>query len=136
LCHLGYEKFEFPTTCSLCDHTPLEAETCNVNKSLRNTMRVWLQKQKKKEEAKNTPVIATPVSATPAAEAPTPVDAADKPVESIEDGSKADEPIDQQAFAAGGDGEAGLPVDSATPQEKEVRFLCYSFQTHTFANFK
>ena len=50
--NLGHAKLEFPTTCPLCDHTPLEADTCTPNKSLRNTMRAWLQKAKKKEEAK------------------------------------------------------------------------------------
>lgn len=134
--HLGYEKFEFPTTCSLCDHSPLEAETCTVNKSLRNTMRVWLQKQKKKEEAKNTPVIATPVSATPATEAPTSVDPGDKPVESFEDGLRVEDATEQQASATGGDGDASLPAESVAPQEKEVRTPCHSLRTHTFADFK
>ena len=50
-------------------------------------MRVWLQKQKKKEEAKAAAQAATPAAeTTPAAtEAPSEVEGADKPVDSVEE---------------------------------------------------
>ncbi|KAF3041044.1 hypothetical protein E8E11_006794 [Didymella keratinophila] len=87
ICTPCQAKLSFPTTCPSCDHSPLEADSCTPNKALRNTMRVWLQKQKKKEEAKTAAQAATPVAeTTPAAtEAPSEVEGADKPVHSVEE---------------------------------------------------
>jgi len=96
----GQEKLAFPTTCPSCDHSPLEAESCAPNKTLRNTIRIWLQKQKKKEEKAATQTPATPVEAAPAApEVQPPSDAADRPVDSIEEASKAEGISDDQAAA-------------------------------------
>lgn len=96
----GQEKLVFPTTCPSCDHSPLEAESCAPNKTLRNTIRIWLQKQKKKEEKAATQAPATPVEATPAApEVQPPSDAADRPVDSIEEASKVEGIRDDQATA-------------------------------------
>jgi hypothetical protein len=94
----GQEKLAFPTTCPSCDHSPLEAESCAPNKTLRNTIRIWLQKQKKKEEKAATQASATPVESTPAApEVQPPGDAADRPVDSIEEASKVEGISDEQA---------------------------------------
>lgn len=83
-------------------------------------MRAWLLKQKKKEEAKNTPQVATP----PALEGSTTTDAqptaeaAEKPVESIEGASKTEDADGQQVAPAGENvGDAG---GSALPQTTEV----------------
>jgi hypothetical protein len=61
-------------------------------------MRVWLQKQKKKEEAKAAAQAPpTPVSTTPAAPQVQPAgDSADKPVESVEEAPKAEVVRDDQ----------------------------------------
>ena len=62
-------------------------------------MRVWLQKQKKKEEAKAAAQAATPpVDVTPAASEVQPVgDGAEKPVDSVEDTPKAEDNAAEQA---------------------------------------
>lgn len=117
---IGQAKLTFPTTCPSCDHSPLEADSCTPNKTLRNTQRVWLQKQKKKEEKAATQAPATPVETTPAAPEVQPVgDAADKPVESIEETSKAEGAGDDQP-ATENSGDAGERVGSAAVQPNEV----------------
>lgn len=93
---IGQANLQFPTTCPSCDHSPLEAGSCVANKALRNTMRVWLEKRKKKEEAKvatqapTTPVEAAPLSAPLSAGGISVNEAQGKPVESVEESSKVD----------------------------------------------
>jgi hypothetical protein len=128
----GYAKFQFPTTCPSCDHSPLEADSVTPDKNKRNTMRVWLQKQKKKEEAKAAAQAATPpAEVTPAAPEVQPVgDGAEKPVESVEETPKAEEgPAEQAAGAAENAGDAEKRVGSASVQPNEVGFRC-SFSSH------
>lgn len=118
----GQEKLTFPTTCPSCDHSPLEADSCTPNKALRNTMRVWLQKQKKKEEAKAaSQAPPTPVETTPAAPEVQPVggDAADRPVESIEETPKP-EGAGGEPNAEENSGNADDRTGSATAQPNEV----------------
>ncbi|KAH7115050.1 hypothetical protein B0J11DRAFT_539738 [Dendryphion nanum] len=121
ICTTCHAKLEFPTTCPLCDHTPLEADTCTPNKSLRNTMRAWLQKAKKKEDAKKAETPTVVEDAPGAAETPQPGDStAENPMESVsgglknEDGSnnQTDPTIDQKADASARAGSAG-------PESKE-----------------
>lgn len=89
-------------------------------------MRVWLQKQKKKEETKAAEAkAASEAAATSAvepapapAEVQAPVDAADKPVESVEEASRTEDGITGPSAAehvAEGD------PTSAAPQHEEVR---------------
>ncbi|KAI9167429.1 Vacuolar protein sorting-associated protein [Paramyrothecium foliicola] len=40
-----------PSSCPVCEHSPLSAEDCNPNKSLRTTIRVFLRTAEKKREA-------------------------------------------------------------------------------------
>jgi hypothetical protein len=120
----GQEKLSFPTTCPSCDHSPLEADSCAPNKALRNTMRVWLQKQKKKEEAKAAAAASqapsTPVETTPAAPEVQPVgDIGEKPVESIEEASKAGAAGGEQV-AADKSGDADERAGSVAVQPAEV----------------
>ena len=119
----GHDKLEFPTTCPLCEHSPLEADLCTVNKTLRNTMRAWLQKNKKKEDAKNasqaptSTVTATPVPSEPQHS----VEAADKPVESVETVTREEGATDEQATAAAeGKDDVPAPEGSATAPSVEV----------------
>ncbi|KAJ4986139.1 pre-mRNA-splicing factor 38B [Stagonosporopsis vannaccii] len=121
ICKACQAKLSFPTTCPSCDHSPLEAESCAPNKSLRNTMRVWLQKQKKKEDAKAAAQAATPApEITPAAtEVPSEVEGADKPIDSVEDvpatGDVLAEPV--AAAADAGEGQPRTVSASAPPNE-------------------
>lgn len=87
-------------------------------------MRVWLQKQKKKEEAKNASQPATPVVPTSIGlDAQQPAETPDKPVESVEPASKAEGATDRQnAMAGDDDGEAVPRAGSAVNQSKEVSF--------------
>ncbi|KAF2624659.1 hypothetical protein BU25DRAFT_413205 [Macroventuria anomochaeta] len=121
ICTTCQAKLSFPTTCPSCDHSPLETDSCTPNKSLRNTMRIWLQKQKKKEEAKAAAQAATPVpETTPAAtEAPSEVEGADKPIDSVEEAPATDDaPAEGTATATTtGDGELRTFSASAQPIE-------------------
>jgi hypothetical protein len=63
-----------PSSCPVCEHTPVAAEDCKPNKSLRTTIKVFLRTEEKKREAlrikeeKNTP------PNTPALPEPTPIE--------------------------------------------------------------
>jgi hypothetical protein len=86
-------------------------------------MRVWLQKQKKKEEAKAaSQAPPTPVETTPAATEVQPVgDAADKPVESIEEMPEADGAAgEQDAVENTGDADKRTGSVSVSVQPNEV----------------
>jgi hypothetical protein len=69
-----------PSSCPICEHSPLSAEDCNPNKALRTTIKVFLRTAEKKREAQRakeaTPV--TPVEPSKPLESPTDV-AAPKP---------------------------------------------------------
>jgi hypothetical protein len=118
----GHAKLAFPTTCPLCEHTPLEADLCTPNKALRNTMRVWLQKQKKKDEAKSTSQVGTPVESTPAAtDTQATAESVDKAVETIEGATNVEERGEQRQTALGDvDADAAVAPDSAAPESEEV----------------
>ncbi|KAF1927459.1 uncharacterized protein M421DRAFT_421872 [Didymella exigua CBS 183.55] len=122
ICTPCQTKLSFPTTCPSCDHSPLEADSCTPNKALRNTMRVWLQKQKKKEEAKAAAQAATPVAeATPAAiEAPSEVEGADKPIDSVEEVTASGDVPAESAVTAAEGGDARPRTVSASAQPNEV----------------
>lgn len=125
----GQANFQFPTTCPSCDHSPLEADSCTINKSLRYTMRVWLQKHKKKEEAKAAAQAATPpVEVTPTAPEVLPVgDGAEKAVDSVEEAPKTDDaPAEQAEGATENAGDAGQRAGSASVQPNEVGLRCHS----------
>lgn len=95
-------------------------------------MRVWLQKQKKKEEAKAAAQAATPpVEVTPAAPEVLPVgDGAEQPVDSVEDAHKAEGgAAEQAAGSAEAPEEAGQRAGSAAAQPKEVGCESLSFRS-------
>lgn len=93
-------------------------------------MRIWLQKQKKKEEAKAAAQAATPVvETTPAAtEAPSEVESADKPIDSVEEAPVTGSVVAEPAAAATdtGDGEKRTVSASAQPNEVGLRFLPFA----------
>ena len=120
---VGQANLQFPTTCPSCDHSPLEADSCVPNKALRNTMRVWLEKRKKKEGAKVAAQAPTPpVDSTPAATEGLPAgDAPGKSVESNEDTVKAEDPSAEQVPAVTNEAVgAAETTASATAQPNEV----------------
>lgn len=59
-----------PSSCPVCEHSPLSADDCTPNKSLRTTIKVFLRTAEKKREASKPkdmpePAPETPVEATP-----------------------------------------------------------------------
>ncbi|KAF2714598.1 hypothetical protein K504DRAFT_496520 [Pleomassaria siparia CBS 279.74] len=122
ICLSCQAKLEFPTTCPSCDHTPLEAESCVPNKAQRNTMRTWLQKQKKKEDAKAASKAATPpAEETPeVAGAQSAAEAADRPIESIESATRPEDFASNESTGVGEDGaEPAQRSGSTTSQPNE-----------------
>jgi hypothetical protein len=94
-------------------------------------MRVWLQKQKKKEETKAAAKAVTPpVENTPAAAEVQPVgDAAEKPVDSVEATPQA-EGVSGEEAAVGNAGEAEQRAGSAALQPKEVGLHLFALHLH------
>ena len=125
----GQAKIEFPATCPSCEHSPLEADSCTVNKALRGTMRAWLVKQKKKDE-KAAAQAATPVpDVTPAVTEVRPVsDDADKPTQSIEQPDQPEDAAAGEASADGADGEELRRTGSEASQPQEVSYTGRSIQ--------
>lgn len=70
--YIGHSKL--PSSCPICEHSPLSAEDCTPHKSLRTTVRVFLRTEEKKREASRPKDVtpATPVEATPTPQLPTP----------------------------------------------------------------
>ncbi|KAF4591639.1 pre-mRNA-splicing factor 38B [Ophiocordyceps camponoti-floridani] len=60
-----------PQSCPVCEHSPLAAETCNPNKALRTTIRVFLRTAEKKREASRSKEATDPTPA-PSVEAAKP----------------------------------------------------------------
>jgi hypothetical protein len=69
-----------PSSCPVCEHTPVAAEDCKPNKSLRTTIKVFLRTEEKKREAlklkevKESPQSALPETVVTPIEEPTLVD--------------------------------------------------------------
>jgi hypothetical protein len=67
-----------PASCPVCEHSPLSAEDCNPNKSLRTTIKVFLRTaEKKKEAAKAKEAESQAGSETPVEPTPAPDSAVD-----------------------------------------------------------
>lgn len=109
-----------PTTCPVCEHTPLSAADCNPNKAMRSTVRVFLKTELKKRETSR---------AKEAKESapPTPVDS--RPNSRVATGNlelAAAEPVKDTAPAAATDGskESQQPKparDEAISENAEMR---------------
>ncbi|CAO2651487.1 Nn.00g040570.m01.CDS01 [Neocucurbitaria sp. VM-36] len=122
ICSSCQVKLQFPTACPSCDHSPLEADSCTPNKALRNTMRVWLEKRKKKEEAKAAAQAATPPGdGTPAARDVQPVGhVVDKSAESVDEVSKVEHvPFEPGSVTADNAGHVAERAGSASAQPNE-----------------
>ena len=63
-----------PSSCPVCEHTPVAAEDCKPNKALRTTIKVFLRTEEKKREALRS-------KEGKNSHPPTPIDAAATPVE-------------------------------------------------------
>ncbi len=111
-----------PSSCPVCEHTPVAAEDCKPNKSLRTTVKVFLRTAEKKREAsrlkeeKSTPP-ATPVVAEPApAEVPAQVE---KPV--AEPVKEASAPEANGTATASADQPEEAPPNPANTEEAEAQ---------------
>ncbi|KAH6669049.1 hypothetical protein B0J14DRAFT_547380 [Halenospora varia] len=63
-----------PSTCPVCEHTPVSAEDCKPNKSLRTTIKVFLRTEEKKREALRIKEAKISPPATPLEPEPKPVE--------------------------------------------------------------
>ncbi|KAJ3475028.1 hypothetical protein NLG97_g9604 [Lecanicillium saksenae] len=59
-----------PSSCPVCEHSPLSADDCTPNKSLRTTIKVFLRTAEKKREANKPKEVAEPAPETPVEAAP------------------------------------------------------------------
>ncbi|CAM1502922.1 Fc.00g076980.m01.CDS01 [Cosmosporella sp. VM-42] len=95
-----------PPSCPVCEHSPLSAEDCNPNKSLRTTIRVFLRTAEKKRETSR-------LKEEKESEPPTPIEAP-KPSLPVAEPSTAETPVQE---AASGVSQPGETV-SATNDER------------------
>src|ERR1700760_2045876 len=58
--NIGKGQSTLPTTCSVCQHTPISADDCKPNKSLRLTVRAFLKSEERKREKEKAPAVQTP----------------------------------------------------------------------------
>jgi hypothetical protein len=83
-----------PSSCPVCEHSPLSADDCTPHKSLRTTIKVFLRTEEKKRESSRPkePTPATPVQADHTPQLPTPnTEAPAAPAENAVESSKTDE---------------------------------------------
>ena len=126
-----------PSSCPVCEHSPLSASDCNPNKALRTTIRVFLKTEEKKrgigqpKEKDATPV--TPVDTKDV----TPSVIPEKVGEIVEvtDVADASQSQDDHALAAPSEELKGTPVveeaiDANTSSDAKVRFLYYEALTN------
>lgn len=90
-----------PSSCPVCEHTPVAAADCKPNKSLRTTIKVFLRTEEKKREAlrlkeqKNSPPITPPASEDTAAPIEPIIEQPSKDVELTEDVKSEETPAAQ-----------------------------------------
>lgn len=96
-----------PSSCPVCEHTPVAAEDCKPNKSLRTTIKVFLRTEEKKREA----LRLKEVKISPP---PTPLDATATPVEAPAV-TEANAVVDKVADAVETDAETTPAVVEETP---------------------
>ena len=97
-----------PTTCPICEHTPVSADGCTPHKSLRTTVKVFLRTQEKKnEEAK----LRESKDATPV----TPIEP--KPIPAPSQPQAANAPQETPALAS--DAATSQPTDASVAAEAQ-----------------
>ncbi|KAK7425024.1 hypothetical protein QQZ08_008420 [Neonectria magnoliae] len=79
-----------PPSCPVCEHSPLSAEDCNPNKSLRTTIRVFLRTAEKKREASRPKEIKEPAP-------PTPVEAPPQSFPAVEPSAAEPPPVEESS---------------------------------------
>jgi len=97
-----------PSSCPVCEHSPLSAEDCNPNKSLRTTIKVFLRTAEKKREALRSKEVKETTPATPVEHT--------NPVESLAEPSTVKEGIVGEPEAAT---KAEAQATEATPHPTE-----------------
>jgi hypothetical protein len=122
-----------PSSCPVCEHTPVSAEDCKPNKSLRTTIKVFLRtEEKKREAARLKEAKATPPETPLVVETPAPVNhtlselSKDAPPVEV----KAEEPTtaDQIEEAAANLADVDQASQQDIPQQSiEVRYICVLF---------
>jgi hypothetical protein len=130
-----------PSSCPVCEHTPVAAEDCKPNKSLRTTIKVFLRTEEKKREAlrlkdlKNTPpdTPVTPVTPIDALAASTlPLESAPTLAPDAKD--EAPQPPSVEPSTAGDlDGQvpATEPIAAELPTEDQQDIPQPSIEVHT-----
>src|SRR5438045_7081648 len=94
----GLGQSSLPSSCPVCEHTPVAAEDCKPNKSLRTTIKVFLRTEEKKREdrrlkdIKNSPVPTPATPVTPIEPAATPTTTTEPPAAPVS-GAKDKGPI-------------------------------------------
>jgi hypothetical protein len=116
-----------PSSCPVCEHSPVSADDCTVYKSLRTTIRVFLKTEEKKREA------ARPK--TNGSAPPTPVEAAPAPAASLPKGSGDAPPTEANLIPKSngviGDAAVDGPTTAeAPPQDSTVTNQAGSAPTH------
>lgn len=125
-----------PSSCPVCEHSPLSAEDCNPNKSLRTTIKVFIRTAEKKreaqrnKEAKETPPI-TPVDAAkpniPDAEASAPAPTAEGQGEVVA------EQQDEATKSAPLQADTVVPIMTQAGEQVGFASLFSSYQTLTIS---
>jgi hypothetical protein len=132
-----------PTTCPVCEHSPVSAEDCTPHKSLRTTIRVFLRTEEKKREAikakeqpSKLPEISEPATETVDDSSLPAVEQQEKPVSTADDSSLA-VPTEEEPIGKGDSAQSkseALPEVSDTPLEVSY-FLFASILTYTIVTY-
>ncbi|CAG8958150.1 hypothetical protein HYFRA_00000499 [Hymenoscyphus fraxineus] len=85
-----------PSSCPVCEHTPVSAEDCKPNKALRTTIKIFLRTEEKKREVLRQKEVKDTPPATPLEPEPIPIETV-AVTESIVDESKVLEPENTEA---------------------------------------
>lgn len=128
-------KLSLPSTCPVCEHTPISAEDCKPNKSLRMTTRAFLKTAEKKRDSlqakEATPI--TPIDAKSTA-TPSVTEQAAPPVEPTTDGNSVPKPTQEQEHVANTHGPTADGQPAATVSAEEVQDDAPSVENKVFTS--
>ncbi|OBT90149.1 hypothetical protein VE02_00970, partial [Pseudogymnoascus sp. 03VT05] len=82
-----------PSSCPVCEHTPVAAEDCKPHKSLRTTIKVFLRTEEKKRFTLQAKAIKDTPPITPVEDAPAPVTAPEEPIPEAPAEDTTEEPL-------------------------------------------
>ena len=120
-----------PSSCPVCEHTPVAAEDCKPHKSLRTTIKVFLRTEEKKRVALQAKVIKDTPPITPVEDVPVPVAEPEEPA--LETPTEDEQPVPVEQVPTEQDADTAAVSDAVNGDQKDI--LQQSIEVRRWAYF-